>query len=79
MLSSGGMNFSLYVGLSVGTGGGVAGLSFTGRPGTSIRMLNLRLYRSTSSAGGATAGGKDSLRSVYVTLLLLSSEGEIQN
>ena len=38
----------------MGTGGGVAGLSFTGRPGTSIRMLNLRLYRSTSSAGGTT-------------------------
>lgn len=43
MLSSGGMNFSLYAGLSMGTGGGVAGVSFTGRPGTSILMLNLRL------------------------------------
>lgn len=54
------MNFSLYVGLSVGTGGGVAGVSFTGRPGTSILMLNLRLYRSTSSAGGGggVAGGR---------------------
>lgn len=62
MLSSGGMNFSLYVGLSVGTGGGVAGVSFTGRPGTSILMLNLRLYRSTSSArgwGGATGEGEE--------------------
>lgn len=61
MLSSGGMNFSLYAGLSVGTGGGVAGVSFTGRPGTSILMLNRRLYRSTSSAGGwgGATGGEE--------------------
>jgi len=37
-------------------GGGVAGVSLTGRPGTSMRMLNLRRCRSTSSAGGVGGG-----------------------
>lgn len=39
----------------------MAGTSFTGRPGTSILILNLRLSLSTSSAGGGagTARGGD--------------------
>lgn len=48
MLSSGGMNFSLYVGLSAGTGGGTT-TSLTGLPGTSILMLKRRRCLSISS------------------------------
>lgn len=77
MLSSGGMNFSLYVGLSMGTGGGVAGVSFTGRPGTSILMLNLRLERSTSSAGACGgAAGEQRRRYLRKTSPVRSLRGE---
>ncbi len=34
----------------------MAGVSLTGRPGTSMRMLNLRRCRSPSSAGGVGGG-----------------------